>query len=49
MAVGGGWLYIVNRRQPGTLRSIEADLERVTEFGDDSIDVEEILRETVPA
>ena len=27
MLVGGTWLYVVNRRQPGTLASIESDLE----------------------
>jgi amino acid transporter len=28
MAVGGSWLFIVNRRRPGILADIEADLER---------------------
>ena len=31
MAVGGGWLFIVNRRQPDILADIEADLERAPE------------------
>ena len=32
MAVGAGWLFIVNRRQPGILADIEADLERAPEL-----------------
>jgi amino acid transporter len=32
MLLGGGWLYTVNRRQPGILVAIEADLERVPEL-----------------
>jgi amino acid transporter len=28
MAIGGGWLVVLNRRQPGILADIEADLER---------------------
>jgi amino acid transporter len=28
MLVGAGWLYLVNRRNPGTNASIEADLDR---------------------
>ena len=32
MAVGGGWLFIVNRRRPGILADIEADLERAPEL-----------------
>ena len=28
MAIGGGWLWVVNRRQPGILTEIEADLEQ---------------------
>ena len=31
MAVGGGWMFIVNRRRPGILADIEADLERAPE------------------
>jgi amino acid transporter len=31
MAVGGTWLFIVNRRRPGILAAIEADLERAPE------------------
>ena len=32
MAVGGSWLFIVNRRRPGILADIEADLERAPEL-----------------
>ncbi len=32
MAVGAGWLFIVNRRRPGILADIEADLERAPEL-----------------
>lgn len=28
MLVGGGWLFAINRRQPGTLLAMQADLER---------------------
>jgi hypothetical protein len=28
MPLGGGWLYILSRRQPGVLGMIEADLEQ---------------------
>jgi hypothetical protein len=28
MLAGSGWLYITNRRRPGVLREIDADLER---------------------
>jgi amino acid transporter len=49
MALGSVWLFIVHRRDPGKLRAIEADFERVTEFGESGIEVEDILRETVPA
>jgi amino acid transporter len=49
MAIGSVWLVIVHRRDPGKLRAIEADFERVTEFGESGIEVEDILRETVPA
>ena len=31
MLVGGGWLYLTNRRQPGTLLAIQTDLERTLE------------------
>jgi amino acid transporter len=31
MLVGGGWLYLTNLRQPGTLLAIQADLERTLE------------------
>jgi amino acid transporter len=30
-AVGGGWLFLLNRRQPGTLGAIEASLEQALE------------------
>jgi amino acid transporter len=32
MAIGGSWLFIVNRRRPGILTDIEADLERAPEL-----------------
>jgi amino acid transporter len=32
MAVGAGWLFVVNRRRPGILTDIEADLERAPEL-----------------
>ena len=35
MATGGVWLFVVNRRQPGILGAIEADLERVPEVDED--------------
>ncbi|HEY5316545.1 MAG TPA: APC family permease [Solirubrobacteraceae bacterium] len=31
MMLGGGWLFLLNRRQPGTLGAIEASLERALE------------------
>jgi len=31
MAIGGGWLFALNRMQPGTLGDIEASLERALE------------------
>lgn len=31
MLLGGGWLYLTNRRQPGTLLAIQDDLERTLE------------------
>jgi amino acid transporter len=31
MLTGAGWLYVVNRRQPGMLPAITADLERALE------------------
>jgi len=40
MAVGAGWLVVVNRRQPGVLADIEADLERAPELmEEDSVEV----------
>ena len=41
MAVGAVWLYIVNRRQPGILADIEADLERVPELDEEVIEIPE--------
>jgi amino acid transporter len=35
MLVGGTWLYVVNRRRPGILADIEADLERGPEPAED--------------
>jgi hypothetical protein len=37
--LGGGWLYVVNRRRPGVLAEIEADLERVPELKEEVIEV----------
>jgi amino acid transporter len=31
MVIGGGWLFLLSRRQPGTLGAIEASLERALE------------------
>ena len=42
MAVGAGWLFIVNRRRPGILADIEVDLERAPELIErDSIEIPE--------
>jgi amino acid transporter len=42
MAIGGGWLLVVNRRQPGILADIEVDLERAPELTEgDSIEIPE--------
>jgi amino acid transporter len=49
MALGAAWLYLVNRRQPGTLRDIEADFERVTQLDDSIIEVPEPERSPLPA
>jgi amino acid transporter len=43
MLLGAGWLYTVNRRQPGILTSIEMDLERVPELKEE---VTEFLEES---
>jgi hypothetical protein len=32
VALGAGWLFIVNRRRPGILADIEVDLERAPEL-----------------
>jgi hypothetical protein len=42
MAVGGTWLFVVNRRQPGILDAIEADLDRAPELIEESIEIEEV-------
>ncbi len=43
MAVGAGWLFIVNRRRPGILADIEADLERAPELmADETVEITEI-------
>jgi amino acid transporter len=43
MAVGAGWLFIVNRRRPGILADIEVDLERAPELIErDSIEIPEV-------
>ncbi len=43
MAVGAGWLFIVNRRQPGILKEIETDLERAPELiGEDGVELPEV-------
>jgi amino acid transporter len=36
MAVGAGWLLVVNRRRPGILADIEADLQRAPELIEDA-------------
>ena len=42
MAVGAGWLFFVNRRQPGILSDIETDLERAPELVEEDIEVPEL-------
>jgi len=43
MAVGAGWLFIVNRRRPGILNDIEADLERAPELmAEEGVEIGEI-------
>ncbi|HWD54154.1 MAG TPA: APC family permease [Acidimicrobiales bacterium] len=49
MAVGGTWLFIVNRRRPGILAAIEADLERAPEPLEDEIVVPELSIEPAMA
>jgi amino acid transporter len=39
MLVGAGWLYTINRRRPGVLGEIEADLERVPELTEEVTEV----------
>jgi amino acid transporter len=41
MVVGGTWLFVVNRRQPGILGDIEADLDRAPELIEESIEIDE--------
>jgi amino acid transporter len=42
MAGGAGWLFFVNRRQPGILSDIETDLERAPELVEEDIEVPEL-------
>ena len=42
MAVGAGWLFVVNRRQPGILADIEADLERAPELIEEDVEIGEV-------
>ena len=43
MAIGGSWLFIVNRRRPGILADIEADLERAPELiAEEGVEIGEI-------
>jgi amino acid transporter len=42
MAVGAGWLFIVNRRRPGILGDIETDLERAPELmAEEGVEIEQ--------
>jgi amino acid transporter len=45
MITGAVWLYVVNRRQPGILPAIEADLERGPEPEDVLIDIHDSVVE----
>jgi amino acid transporter len=49
MAVGAGWLFVVHRRQPGTLAGIQADLARAPELIEESIEIEEVAPQPVLA
>ncbi len=50
MAVGGGWLFFVNRRQPGILADIEADLERGPEpVEEEEVEIPELSAQPVMA
>jgi amino acid transporter len=49
MVIGGSWLFIVNRRQPGILADIEADLDRAPELIEESIEIEEVSPQPVMA
>jgi amino acid transporter len=50
MAVGAGWLFVVNRRQPGILTDIEMDLERAPELIEgDTIEIPEVSPQPVMA
>ena len=49
MAVGAGWLFLVNRRQPGILSDIEADLERAPELIEEDVEIPEVAPQPVMA
>jgi amino acid transporter len=49
MLVGVVWLFIVNKRQPGILTAIEADLERVPDYEDEVIEIPDLTPEPVMA
>jgi amino acid transporter len=50
MAVGAGWLYVVHRRQPGTLAGIQADLARAPELiEEESVEIGEVAPQPVLA
>jgi amino acid transporter len=50
MALGAGWLFIVNHRRPGILADIEVDLERAPELIEgDSIEIPEVSPQPVMA
>jgi hypothetical protein len=43
IAVGATWLFIVNRRRPGILADIEADLERApVTLAEEGVEIGEI-------
>jgi amino acid transporter len=49
MAAGAGWLFLVNRRQPGILSDIEADLERAPELMGEDVEIPELSPQPVMA
>ena len=50
MAVGAAWLFVVHRRQPGTLAGIQADLARAPELiEEESIEIGEVAPQPVMA